>query len=163
MRLTVHAMLVCAIFTSATDLAFGWSPEWEQCKDVNNKDTAGQALAACNHILNDKSEQPNYAMALRNRCAIRYTLGDYDDALADCNQAIKAQPQSDIGYERRGYVWQEKGDDKRAMADYDKAVQLNPKSAYALYARGLLKKRNGDQAGGDADIARARQIKPDID
>jgi tetratricopeptide (TPR) repeat protein len=137
MRLTVHAMLVCAIFTSATDLAFGWSPEWEQCKDVNNKDTAGQALAACNHILNDKSEQPNYAMALRNRCA--------------------------IGYERRGYVWQEKGDDKRAMADYDKAVQLNPKSAYALYARGLLKKRNGDQAGGDADIARARQIKPDID
>jgi tetratricopeptide (TPR) repeat protein len=163
MRLMLRAALVCAIFTSATDLAFGWSPEWEQCKDVNNKDTADRALTACNRILNDKSERPNYAMALRNRCAIKYTQGNYDGALADCSQAINSDPRSDIGYERRGGVWQMKGDDKRAMTDYDKALQLNPKNAYALYGRGLVKKKMGDEAGGDADIARARQIQPDID
>ena len=162
MRSTLRAALICVMVMSATDLAFGLNPEWDQCKDVNNKDTAAQSLAACTRILADDSERPNYAMALRNRCAIRYTLGDYDDALADCNQAITAQPQSSIGYERRASVWEMKGDEKRAMADYDKAVQLDPKNAYALYARGLLKKRNGNRAGGDADIARAKQIKPDI-
>jgi len=163
MRSTPRAMLICAMLMSGTDLAFGWSPEWEQCKDVSNKDTADRALAACTHILNDKTERPNYAVALRNRCAIKYIQGNYDSALADCNQAINMQPQSDIGYERRASVWRMKGDDKRAMADYDKALQINSNNAFALHARGVLKRRMGDASGGDADIAHAREIKSDID
>jgi tetratricopeptide (TPR) repeat protein len=163
MRPTIRAMLICAMFAPAIDLAFAWSPEWEQCKDVNDKETAERALTACTRILNDKSERPNHAMALRNRCAIKYTQGNYDGALTDCNQAINMEPKSDIGYERRGSVWRMKGDDKRAMADLDKAVQINSQNPYALYARGVLKKRMGDEAGGEADIARAREIKPDID
>jgi tetratricopeptide (TPR) repeat protein len=163
MRLTIRVMLICGMFTSATGLAFSWSSEWKQCEDVNNKDTADRALAACNHILNDGSERPNYAMALRNRCGIKYTMGNYDGALADCNRAIDMQPQSDIGYERRGHVWRKKGENTHAMADYDKAIQLNPDNAYALLSRGRLRKTMGDDTGGDADIARAKQIKPDIE
>jgi tetratricopeptide (TPR) repeat protein len=161
MRLTIHAMFICAIFASATDLAFGWSPEWDRCQNVSNV-PSDEAIEACTHILNDRSERPNYAMALRNRCGIKTTKGDYDGALADCNKAIEMQPQSDIAFERRGTVWREKGEGARAMADFDKAVQLNPKNPYVLNARGLLRKSRGDDAGGDADIARAKQIKPDI-
>ena len=163
MRSTISSILACAMLASATNLAFAWSPEWDQCKEINNKDTADRAVTACTHIVNDRSERPNHAMALRNRCGAKYTLGNYDGALADCNQAVKIEPQSDIGYERRGSVWRMKGDDKRAMADFEKALEINPKNPYALYARGLVKKGMGDETGGEADIARAREIKPDID
>ena len=88
MRSMARALLICAMLASAPGLAFGWSPEWEQCKDVNNKEAAERALAACSRILADKSERPNHAMALRNRCAIKYTQGNYDGALTDCTQAI---------------------------------------------------------------------------
>src|ERR1700686_2658421 len=100
MGLTIRAMFICAIFTSATDLAFGWSPEWERCQNVSNVPT-DQAIEACTPSLNDRSERPNYAMALRNRCGIKTPKADYDGALADCNQALEMQPQSDIAYERR--------------------------------------------------------------
>ena len=163
MRSTIRSVVIFAMFASATNPAFALSPEWDQCKDINNKDTADRAIAACTHILNDKSERQNHAMALRNRCGAKYTQANYDGALADCNQAINMEPKSDIGYERRGSVWRMKGDDKRAMADFDKALAINFKNPYALYARGTLKKRMGDEAGGDSDLARAREIKPDID
>jgi hypothetical protein len=94
MPLAIRTIIIAALFMSATDLAFGWSPKWDQCKDINNKATADRALAACNDILKDRSEQPNYAMALRNRCGIKYTKGDYDGALADCDRALELEPTS---------------------------------------------------------------------
>jgi tetratricopeptide (TPR) repeat protein len=161
MKLPIPALLTCAMLLPAT-AALAWSPEWEQCKDVNNKDGVARALAACTHILALDSERPNYAMALRNRCGIKYTADDYDGALEDCNRAVSMDPKSAIGYERRGHVFVMKGETKRAMADYDEAIRLDPRNAYALNARGHLKQRLGDNAGGDADIARAEKIKPDI-
>ena len=163
MPLAIRTIIVAALFMSATDFAFGWSPKWDQCKDINNKATADRALAACNDILKDRSEQPNYAMALRNRCGIKYTKGDYDGALADCDRALELEPKSDIGYERRGLSWLEKGDDAHAMADLESSLQLNPDNPYSLLARGHLRQKRGDTAGGDADVARAKKIKPDIE
>jgi tetratricopeptide (TPR) repeat protein len=163
MSLAIRTIIIAAIFMSSTELAFAWSPKWEQCKDINNKDTADQALAACNAILKDRSEQPNYAMALRNRCGIKYTKGDYDGALADCNHALDMEPKSDIGYERRGLVWLAKGDDDHALTDLQKSLELNPDNPYSLLARGHLRQRQGDTAGGDADVVRAKQLKPDIE
>jgi tetratricopeptide (TPR) repeat protein len=162
MKSSIRALLSCAMLLSAS-AALAWSPEWEQCKDVNSKEAADRAIAACTHILDMKSERPNYAMALRNRCGIKYTAGDYDGALEDCNRAISMDARSAIGYERRGHVLVMKDENKRAMSDYDEAIRLDPRNAYALNARGHLKQRLGDNAGGDADIARAKQIKPDID
>lgn len=139
-----------------------WSPEWEQCKNINDKAATEGAIEACTHILADKRERPNYAMALRNRCGAKYTAGDYDAALEDCNRAVSMDAESSIGFERRGHIWKMKDDTKDAMADYDEAIRLDPRNAYALNGRGHLKQQLGDQAGGDDDVARAEKIKPDI-
>lgn len=161
MKLPIRALLTGAMLLPAT-AALAWSPEWEQCKNVNDKDAIERAIAACTRILALESERPNHAMALRNRCGIKYTAGDYDGALEDCNRAVSMDQRSAIGYERRGHVWVMKDETRRAMADYDEAIRLDPRNAYALNARGHLKQRLGDNAGGDADIARAEKIKPDI-
>jgi tetratricopeptide (TPR) repeat protein len=163
MRLPICGMLVFVALVAAGP-AFGASAaDWEQCKDVNNKNTADRSLAACNRILKDRSEAKYHPLVLRNRCGIYYTKGDYEHALADCNEAWRREPQSAIVYNRRGLIWSAKGDKVRAIADYDQAILLDPKYALAYYNRGLAKREKADTAGGDADIARAKQLQPDIE
>lgn len=159
---TFVCLLIAAMLAAAPTAALAWSPEWDQCKDIKNKDTTAQAITACTHILADRNERPNYAMALRNRCGAKYTAENYEGALEDCNRAISMDPKSSIGHERRAHILVKQGEDKRAMADFDEAIRLDPRNAYALNARGYLKRSMGDKAGGDADVARAEKIKPGI-
>lgn len=162
MRLLIPALLSCAILSPAS-AAWAASPEWPQCADVNNKSAVERSLAARNHILADRRGKPNYGLAVANLCGIKYTAGDYDAALADCDRAISINKTNAVAFVRRALIWVAKDDPKRAMVDYDEALRLDPRNPFALYHRGRLKKRLGDDAGGDADIARAKQIKPDID
>ena len=161
MRLPICGMLLSIVLVAAAP-AFGASAIWDQCKDVNNKDAAAKCLAACNRILKDPSEAKFNAMAIRNRCGIRYTMDDLENALADCNQAARMEPQSAIVYNRRGLIWYTKRDNNRAISDCNQAIQLNPNYALALYNRGLARRAKGDTAAGDADIANAKQIQPDV-
>jgi tetratricopeptide (TPR) repeat protein len=161
MRLPMCGMLVFAALVAATP-AFALSPFWDQCKDVNNPDAADQNIEACNRILEDRNEAENRAMALRNRCGIYYTKNDYDHALADCNQAIKMEPQSKIAYNRRGLVWYSKGDNDRAIADFDQAIRIDPQFAYALFNRGLAWRAKGDNRRADADKAKAIRLDPKL-
>jgi tetratricopeptide (TPR) repeat protein len=162
MRFPMYATLVYAALVAATP-AFAISPDWAQCHDIETKAAADQARAACDRILNDRSEAPNYAMALRNRCMIDKSAGDYDQGIADCNQAIKMEPKSSIGYERRGDIWYLERNYDRAIADFDQAILFDPNNAFAIYSRGLSRRARGENALGDADIAHAKQLRPDID
>jgi tetratricopeptide (TPR) repeat protein len=161
MRFPMCGKLLYMALSVATP-AFGASPDWAQCHDVDTKAAADQARAACDRILNDHSEAPNYAMALRNRCMIDKTAGDYDQGIADCNQAIKIEPRSSVAYERRGDIWYAQHDYDRAIADFDQAISFDPNNAYAIYTRGLSRRAKGENALGDADITHAKQLRPDV-
>lgn len=154
MRLPICGMPVLVVLVAAAP-AFAESADWKQCADVNNKGAVSQSLAACNRILKDPREAKNYAMAFRNRCGIRYTNGDYEQALADCNQAAKMDPQSAILYNRRGLIWYQKGDMGRAIVDYDQAIRINPQHSIAFNNRGLAfaTKKEYDRAIRDYDQA----------
>lgn len=75
MRLPICGMLAVVGLIASTP-ALALNPLWDQCKDVNNPDTADENLAACSRLLDDRSEAKNHAMALRNRCGIYYTKDD---------------------------------------------------------------------------------------
>lgn len=161
MRLPICGMLL-SIVVAAARPAFGASADWDKRKDVNNKAATEMSLAACNRILKDPSEAKYHAMALRNRCGIRYTMDDFERALADCNQAGGMEPQSAIVYNRRGLIWYTKRDNNRAISDYNQAIQLNPNYALAYYNPGLARRAKGDTAAGDADVAHAKKLQPDV-
>ena len=86
--------------------------------------------------------------------------GDYDQAIADYDQALLLKPKDAVAYNNRGAAYNEKGDYDQAIADYNQALRFNlrfkPKAGYynnrgfAYCNRGdaYRKKRNYDQALG---------------
>ncbi|MGB6537992.1 MAG: tetratricopeptide repeat protein [Xanthobacteraceae bacterium] len=115
---------------------------------------------------------PTYAMGWNDRCRALALAGRrLEQALSDCNEAIKISPTfvnhmvksgdvSAIG--DRALVHFKAGRFDSAIDDFDKALKLTLRSAEVLYGRGLAKQKKGDAAGGAADIAAAKAIQSDI-
>ena len=101
--------------------------------------------------------------ALNSRCLARALLGqELQAALADCNDAVKAQPKIPAFLDSRGLVYLRLGNYDKAIADYDAALSMAPKSTAARYLRGVARTRQGHTAEGQADIAAAVAQSPDI-
>jgi tetratricopeptide (TPR) repeat protein len=101
--------------------------------------------------------------ALNSRCWCRALSGQQlDQALSDCNAALKMRPNTAAFLDSRGLVFLRQGNYDKAIADYDAALRLQPKIAWSLYGRGLAKSRKGMSAEGQADIAAATALEPKI-
>ena len=53
--------------------------------------------------------------------------GETDKAVADCNEAIRLDPEDAKAYYNRGVVYGEIGDTDRVIADCTEAIRLDPK------------------------------------
>jgi tetratricopeptide (TPR) repeat protein len=105
--------------------------------------------------------EPN-PVAYAQRCLSRAVLGQLQEALVDCNEAIKLQPSNAQPWGTRGFVNFKLGQFDSAIADYDAALRIDPKRAASLYGRGMAKQRKGDVGAGSADIAAATAIRSDV-
>ena len=107
--------------------------------------------------------QPNNIDAWSARCWVRaISPGQTQQALSDCNQALKIKADAADVLDTRGFVYLKLGQTDNAIKDYDAALKLDPKLAGSLYGRGIAKTRKGDRAGGSTDMASAKAIKSDI-
>ena len=107
----------------------------------------------------ESAQMPNY---LNSRCWTRARWGqELEQALADCNDALKLRPGRAAYLDSRGLVYMRKGDFKSAVADYDAALHTQQIPG-SLYARGVARLRLGDAARGQADIAAATALDKDI-
>lgn len=103
------------------------------------------------------------AAAYTQRCWDRALLGqDLRKALDDCNQALRAAPESAGAYDGRGLIRLRTGEYKPSINDYDTALKLQPKIAWCLYGRGLDRLYLGQTTQGEADIAAAVELVADI-
>ena len=84
-----------------------------------------------------------------------YNREEFEQAIADYNQAIQLNPKYAYAYNNRGIVYYNQGKYDLAIADYNQAIQLNPKYANAYYNRGLTykAKRNIEKAISDFEKA----------
>lgn len=94
-------------------------------------------------------------MAYCNRASAKGAKGDLNGALADCNEAIKLEPNLDTAYDPRGNVDDDKRNLDAALADYTTAIKLNPDYAAAYFNRGVAKHHKGDSIGALADYNKA--------
>jgi tetratricopeptide (TPR) repeat protein/predicted aspartyl protease len=100
---------------------------------------------------------------LNARCWVRALWGqELQQALSDCNAALRMKPKTAAFLDSRGLVYLRQGSYDNAIADYDAALQLQPKAAWSLYGRGLAKLRKGQSAEGQADVASASALAPRI-
>jgi Caspase domain/Tetratricopeptide repeat len=102
---------------------------------------------------------PQHAEALNNRCWVRAVIGQLQDAMNDCNEALRLGNR--YALDSRGLVELKLGLFKNAISDYDAALVLDSKQASSLYGRGIAKLRSGNDSG-NGDISAAKLIKPTI-
>jgi Flp pilus assembly protein TadD len=95
-------------------------------------------------------------------CGARVHAGQPQQAVADCNEALRLSPSDAATLASRGFAYLKLGQFDRAITDYDAALQQDPKHAVALYGRGIAKLKKADTGGGNVDIAAATALKPDI-
>ncbi len=101
--------------------------------------------------------------ALNARCWARAWWGQQlEQALADCNAALKLNPNTAAYLDSRGLVYLRQGQYAKAIADYDDALRSQPKNASSLYGRGVARLHQGQSAQGNADLAAAAALQPQI-
>ncbi len=100
------------------------------------------------------------ALALNNRGFAHYRNGDWDQALADFDRAIRMQPRLADAYSNRGNVWQQKGELQKALFDFNQAIKLNPRHSAAFNNRANLYQANGELAEAILDYTRSIAIEP---
>jgi tetratricopeptide (TPR) repeat protein len=130
-------------------------------------DSVGQQAAAVAEyskwIDSHPRDSPLMPQALNSRCWSRALSGqDLQQALNDCNAALRLKPNTAAFLDSRGLVYLRQNDYDKAIADYDAALHLQPKIAWSLYGRGLARLHKGMMAEGQADIAAANALEPKI-
>jgi tetratricopeptide (TPR) repeat protein/predicted aspartyl protease len=102
--------------------------------------------------------------ARNERCWARAMLNiELDQALADCNAAVKQKPGVGAFLGSRALVRLRQGRWRDAVADYDGALRDQPKQVWSLYGRGIARIHQGEREQGLADVEAARQLRPSID
>jgi tetratricopeptide (TPR) repeat protein len=98
------------------------------------------------------------AVAYASRARVWNYLGEFDKAVADCDEALTLDPACSMAYDRRAQALTAAGELDRALGDFDQAIRLTPAygSAYSHRARAWLEKGELDKALADCDAALKR-------
>src|SRR5215207_5564629 len=149
--------IAAALFATATAVP-ALADDWDICA----KSSGDEAIAACTRAIKSGTYNgKTLALAYSNRGVEWRAKGELARAIADYDEAIKADPQQPAAYNNRGIAYAAAADYDRAIADYDKAIELNPAYASALNNRGLAYFNNGQKERAIADYDAAIKIEPD--
>jgi lipoprotein NlpI len=102
---------------------------------------------------------PN-APAYSGRGAAYLLKGDFDDAVADFDQATKLDPRYANAYHNRGIARRVLGEFGQAIADFDRAIAIDPKYALAYYERGVTYFDQGALVRALADLKQSSLLNP---
>lgn len=94
---------------------------------------------------------PEHFWAIRGRGEAYCLLREYDQALADCNEAIRLAPRAGP-YLVRARCYQEIEEFRLALRDCDEAIRLDPNNASAYLVRGEIHAKQSDHARAIADF-----------
>lgn len=130
-------------------------PGWLDQNDVVPLDA--KAIDRLSDLL---TANPDSSRLFSGRAAVWRELGDLEQALADCTNAIRLAPRSAEAYNNRGFMWTEKEDFEKALADFNIAISLDPNHAPAYDNRGLVYGAQGDFEKALADHTAAIRLDP---
>jgi len=96
---------------------------------------AGRLHDAANECTRDR--EPTHPVALNNRGLAYLLLGDFQQTIADCTEAIRLKPKLAASFSTRGIAYLRTGRFAEALADANHAVRLQPRDAIVRNNRGL--------------------------
>lgn len=149
--------------TLAADLTQG-SYEWEEALMTRSRIAAqvgwfDMAIADANDLLEGSAAR---VPMLAHRCRILAAANrDLDQALRDCNEALRMDDDFAEGLLSRALVRLRRGEFSEAARDYTAALALNGALGEARFGRGIAYLRSGSTELGEADLASARALSPE--
>src|SRR5262249_28763836 len=124
-------------------------------------------IARCTALIKSGSDnKANLVAAYLNRCGAYNTKAEFDLALADCDTAIKLEPNSSMGHLLRAAAFVSRKDYDRALGEYDRAMQLASQAVHRFYAyqgRGIVARERGDLDRAFAELESAIKLIPELD
>ena len=97
----------------------------ELCNNANKTTSPEQQAQGCTGIIKSGSETSKaVAIAHNNRGNAYVRNGDFDRAIEEYDQAIKANSKYAKAFNNRGVAYQKKADYDRAIADLDESIRL---------------------------------------
>jgi len=123
----------------------------------------GRSIPQLNLWMKLHDQDARMLEAYNLRCRGRALLGEQlEQALRDCNAALRLAPKDGAIYDSRGLVHLRREQYDDAIDDYNQSLKLRPKSAWSLYGRGIAELRKGMTAQGQADISAAQALDPHL-
>ena len=103
------------------------------------------------------------AIAYNNRGNAFMAKGEYDQAIDDYNQAIKANPTYARAFNNRGLAYQKKSELNRAIEDFDRSIKLYPISAPVFVNRAEAHRTKNDYRLALRDYDEAIRLQPNLE
>ncbi|MFP3043753.1 tetratricopeptide repeat protein, partial [Treponema primitia] len=135
-----------------------------QLEKINDdsKDVFDQAIADYTKAISlNNSEQSFLIDILKNRSIAHIETGEYDKAIADCNEALSLDKDENVSVlYLREIAYDAKGDHDQAIADYTRAIELTPPKERQtigdyFYNRGFVHDEKGEYDLAIADYTQA--------
>jgi tetratricopeptide (TPR) repeat protein len=98
--------------------------------------------------------------AYLGRASIYIQQGRLNEALLDCNSALRQQPDRAVLYVLRGLVYERLGKLKRALDEAEDAVRFDPRLPSAYMLRGNVRFKKGMTGEALADVRQAIRLRP---
>ncbi|MCB9458333.1 MAG: tetratricopeptide repeat protein [Anaerolineaceae bacterium] len=105
---------------------------------------------------------PTHALAYFSRGLALARLEQYEEAIADYNQAINLEPQYAFAFNSRGIAYMELGQYEEAIADYSQAISLDPQYTLAYNNRGIIYLELGQYEEAITDFTQAINLDPQL-
>jgi tetratricopeptide (TPR) repeat protein len=138
---------------------------------INTALQAGQADKALALLAQLPSGGRNNAAALNLACRVRFTLGDWEAAVRNCETAVRLEPGNSIFHMWLGRALGEKASraffttayslGKRVLAEFQKAAELDPRNAEGLFDLGSFYVEAPSVAGGG--LSKAESVAQELD
>ncbi|MGP8271068.1 MAG: tetratricopeptide repeat protein [Terracidiphilus sp.] len=153
-------MIASVVLAAAVTVPANAQDLLAQAKAALQAGEADHALALLNSLPSSGAGQ---AEAHNLECRVRYTLEQWNEAVSQCEQAVRLDGQNSDYHLWLGRALGEKADRasflraysiaKRVPAEFEESVRLNPRNAEALFSLGEFYRQAPGVVGGGVDKA----------
>lgn len=156
-RYRILPALLVAATASFAPLQADETPEWV---DFYKSKQYDKALKSIDQSMVKKVDEDKKGLYW-SRSNINLALGNVDDAIEDCNNALKLAPNDPWTFHVRSMAYAAAHDEKNAVADATKAIELSKEHVYSYMNRAIIYKKLGNYSKAIEDYTTAIAKSPE--